>query len=190
MKRRVDRLSRRRCVRGGLALAGIGLLAGCGSLPLPGQQPPKVPLIGLLSINVDAQRAAYVEAFHQGLRELGYVEGRNLTIETRAAQGDQTRLPALSSELVGLGVALIVAGSSIETEAALGVTRTIPIVMLNSADPVAQGFVASLDRPGGNVTGLTAISRVLVSKRLELLKETVPGLARAAMPISSRPPRP
>ena len=141
----------------------------------------KVPRIGWLAsgfppAEADRQRSPFL----QGLRELGWVEGQNITVEWRYAEENYDRLPALTAELVHLGVDVIVAGDSRVIAAAKQATSTIPIVMTVSDDPVGRGFVASLARPGGNITGLTDISPELVGKRLELLKEAVPGMARLA----------
>jgi len=141
------------------------------------QQPKKVSRIGFLSDS----RQPWDEAFRQGLRELGYVEGQNITIEYRYAEGKFERLPDLVGELVRLNVDVIVAGGSQAISAAKQSTTTIPIVMAVTADPVGSGFVASLARPGGNITGLTSLSPDLSGKRLELLKETVPRLTRVGI---------
>jgi len=122
-----------------------------------------------------------LEAFRQGLRELGYVEGQNLIIESRYAEGSEERLPDLAAELVRLKVEVIVAGGSSTIRAAQHATRTIPIVMAGSYDPVGRGLVASLARPGGNTTGVSTLGAELPGKRLELLKETVPQSARVAV---------
>jgi len=121
------------------------------------------------------------EAFRQGLRELGYSEGQNLVIEQRSAQHDAARLPGLAAELVRRNVALIVALEPPAVEAARGATKTVPIVMRSTGDPVELGWVASLARPGGNVTGVSSYSSDLYGKRMQLLKETVPGLSRVAV---------
>ena len=123
----------------------------------------------------------YTEVFRQALRDLGYVEGQNLVIEDRWAEGNQERLPDLAAELVRLKVDVIVAGGTAATRAAQHATRTIPIVMPGTGDPVGAGFVASLARPGGNITGLSLLLPELVRKRLELLKETVPQSTRVAV---------
>ena len=162
-------------------MASLGLLAGCSGLAVPWQQSREIPVVGLLSLSLDAQRTEYVETFKQGLRDLDHVEGRTLTLEIRHADGDAGRLPALAAELVARRVAVIVAGASPEIQAARDASRTIPIVMMNSGDPVAQGFVYSLSRPGGNVTGLTNISRQVIPKRLEMLVQIVPGLSDVAV---------
>jgi putative ABC transport system substrate-binding protein len=138
------------------------------------QLPAKVPRIGYLVNSLAANRHV-VEAFLQGLRDLGYVEGRNLVIEYRDAEGKLERHPALAAELVGLKVDVIVAGATLAALAAKQATQTIPIVFTLSVDPVADGLVTSLARPGGNVTGMSVLSPELVGKRLELLTQTVPG---------------
>jgi putative ABC transport system substrate-binding protein len=125
--------------------------------------------------------AARNEAFHQGLRGLGYIEGKNMVIEYRYAEGKLDRLPALAAELVRLKVDIIVSGGSAPTGASKEATATIPIVMTNDGDPVGNGFVASLARPGGNITGLSTLAPELGGKRLELLKEIIPRLSRVAV---------
>jgi ABC-type uncharacterized transport system substrate-binding protein len=124
---------------------------------------------------------ARTEAFRQGLRELGYVEGKNIVIEYRSAEGKPDRLPAVAAELARLKVDVIVTTGPSVTRAAKEATSTIPIVMTNDNDPVGNRFVASLARPGGNITGLATLSPELSGKRLELLKETVPRLSRVAV---------
>ena len=141
------------------------------------QQPKKVPRIGFVS----ASRQPWDAAFRQGLRELGYVEGQNIMIDYRYAEGKFERLPDLAGELVRLKVDVIVAGETEAIRAAKQSTSAIPIIMAVTADPVGSGFVASLARPGGNITGLTSLSPDLSGKRLELLKETVTRLARVAV---------
>ena len=142
------------------------------------QQPTKVPRIGHLSI---FGASARIEAFRQGLRELGYVEGKNINFEFRSADGKLERLPNLAAELVRLKVDIIVTAGAPSARAAKGATVTIPIVMMQVGDPVGSGFVASLARPGGNITGLSALAPELSGKRLELLKEIVPKLSRVAV---------
>jgi putative ABC transport system substrate-binding protein len=122
-----------------------------------------------------------MEAFREGLRELGYLEGKNIAIEWRSADGNADRLPGFAAELVGRKVDVIVSGGSTATRAAKEATSTIPIVMSQDNDPVGNGFVASLARPGGNITGLAALRSELSGKRLELLKEIVPKLSRVAV---------
>lgn len=150
------------------------------SFPSKAQPAAKMPRIGFL-VGAVAEGEPGPEAFRQGLREFGYVEGQNIAIEWRWARGDRTRLPQLAEELVQLKVDLIVANSVAPIRAAQGATRTIPIVMIYPADPVALGFVASLRRPGGNITGLTQVSPELAGKRLQLLREAVPNLAQVAV---------
>jgi putative tryptophan/tyrosine transport system substrate-binding protein len=145
------------------------------------QQPTKIPRIGCLSAISLSANAARMEAFRQGLRELGYVEGKNIVIEWRYAEGKLDRLPALAAELVRLKVNIIVTTGPQSTRAAKEATVTIPIVMANEADPVASGVVASLARPGRNITGLSVMAPEISGKRLELLKEIVPRLARVAV---------
>ena len=144
------------------------------------QQSKKVPQIGYLSGASRSSSSARTEAFRQGLRELGYVEGKNIVIEWRFAEGNPNRTPALLADLMRLKVDVIVTGGSTSTGAAKKVTTTIPIVMLQDADPVANGFVASLARPGGNITGLATLRPELSGKQLELLKEIIPRLSRVA----------
>ena len=145
------------------------------------QQPKKVPRIGYLSPLSRVAEASRMEGFHQGLRDLGYVEGQNLIIEYRFPEGKLDRLPELAADLVSLKVDVIVTGGSSPTRAAQRETKTIPIVMAYMSDPVALGFVASLARPGGNITGLSQLAPQLGGKRLELLKEVVPQISRVAV---------
>ena len=145
------------------------------------QQPTKVPRIGYLTATSLSAIAARIEAFRQGLRELGYVEGKNIVIEWRYAEGKLDRLPALAAELVRLKVDIIVTGGPQATRAAKEATATIPIVMAQDPDPVGNGFVASLARPGGNITGLATLRPEISGKQLELLKEIVPKLSRVAV---------
>jgi putative ABC transport system substrate-binding protein len=144
------------------------------------QQPAKIPRIGYFSATSLSAIPERIKAFKQGLRELGYVEGKNIVIEYRWAEGKLDRLPALADELVRLKVDVIVSGGPSNTRAAKGATGTIPIVMTNDSDPVETGFVESLARPGGNVTGLATLRPELSGKQLELLKEIIPKLSRVA----------
>ena len=145
------------------------------------QQPAKMPRIGYLNAVSPSNRSDRIEALRQGLRELGYVEGKNILIESRYAEGKLDRLPALAAELVRLKVDVIVTSGPLPTRATKETTSTIPIVMAQDSDPVGNGFVASLARPGGNITGLSALRPELSGKRLELLKEIVPRLSRVAV---------
>ena len=155
-----------------------GLLAG----PLGGeaQQVAKVPRIGYVSTNLAAS-PQLPEAFRQGLRDLGYVEGKTIEVEFRSADGKLERFPALVSELIGLKVNIIVAANTQAALAAKQATKTIPIVFAGPFDPVTSGLVTNLAQPGGNVTGLSAsVGAELIGKNLELLKQAVPGVARVA----------
>src|SRR5262249_32694183 len=163
---------------GSFALCAM-LFALCASAEA--QQPKKVPRIGLLlGSSPSSANAARIEAFRQGLRDLGYIEGQNLIIEYRYAEGKVDRLPDLAAELVRLKVDAIFAESTPSVQAAKQATTTIPIVSV-SGDPVGLGLVASLARPGGNVTGLANFTSELAGKRLELLKEVVPRVSRVAV---------
>jgi putative ABC transport system substrate-binding protein len=150
------------------------------SLVAEAQQAAKFPRIGYLVLNLAGARHL-TEAFLQGLRDLGYVEGRNVVIEYRSAEGKLERLPALAAELVALQVDVIVAGGPAHALAAKQATRTIPIVFAAAADPVTDGLVTSLARPGGNVTGLSNLGSNLVGKGLEQLTQAVPGISRVAV---------
>ena len=161
-----------------LALSTMLLALG---LPAQAQQPKKIAKIGYLVPSNAAAHAPNFEAFRQGMRELGYVEGKTFVLELRYAEGRFERLPELARELVGLKVDVIVTVSDVAIAAVKRETQTIPIVMVVSSDPVGTGFVASLARPGGNVTGLSTISPELSGKRLELLREAVPRLSRVAI---------
>ena len=145
------------------------------------QQPAKIPRIGYLGGTSPSTSAGRFEAFRQGLRELGYVEGKNIIIEWRHHEGNINRLPALAAELVRLKVDIIITAGAPAARAAKEATTTIPIVMTQVGDPVGSGFVASLAQPGGNVTGLSTLAPELSGKRLELLKEIVPKLSRVAV---------
>jgi putative ABC transport system substrate-binding protein len=144
-------------------------------------QQPKVFRIGYLSVLSPSSDSTRIEAFRQGLRELGYVEGQSIAIEPRYAEGKLDRLPDLGGELVRLKVDVIVVGGSTATRAAKNITKLIPVVMAHGSDPVELGFVASLARPGGNITGLTHLAPELGGKRLELLKDILAQLSRVAV---------
>jgi putative ABC transport system substrate-binding protein len=151
------------------------------------QQPAKVARIGYLVTGVleSPETRVLLDAFRQGLRERGYVEGQNIVIEYRAADGKLERFPTLATELVRLKVDLIVAGNTPAARAAQQATTTVPIVAPVMGDPVGDGLVASLARPGGNITGLTFLGPELVPKRVELLKEALPGVSRNAVAQAS-----
>jgi len=154
--------------------------AMCGAVA-QAQQAKKVPRIGYLSVLSPSSDSTRIEAFRQGLRELAYVEGQSISIESRYAEGKLNRLPDLAEELVRLKVDIIVVGGSTATGAAKNVTKLIPIVMAHGSDPVELGFVTSLARPGGNITGLTHLAPELGGKRLELLKDIIAQLSRVAV---------
>jgi putative ABC transport system substrate-binding protein len=166
----------------------LGVLLLALSLPARAQQPAKLPRIGYLDVASISSEAARNQAFRQGLRELGYVEGKNIVIEWRSAEEKPDRLPALAAELVRLKVDVIVTSGSSVTRAAKAATHTIPIVMAQDNDPVGNGFVASLARPGRNITGLATLAPEISGKRLELLKEIVPKISRVAVLGTSSAP--
>jgi len=145
------------------------------------QQPTKIPRIGFLVAGVPSAVAARFEAFRQALRELGYIDGKNIVIESRYAEGKLDRLPALATELVRLKVDIILSAGTAVTRPASEATKVIPIVMAQDSDPIGNGFVASLSRPGGNITGLSTYYPEISGKQLELLKEIVPKLSRVAV---------
>jgi putative ABC transport system substrate-binding protein len=147
--------------------------------PAEAQQPGDVRRIGFLSQAPPTE--PQIEAFRQGLRDLGYIEGKNILIEYRHTEGKPDRLPGLAAELVRLKVDIIVVAGALATSAAKNATREIPIVMAIAGDPVGSGHVASLGRPGGNITGLTNLAPELGGKRLELFKEVISGLSRVAI---------
>jgi putative ABC transport system substrate-binding protein len=171
-------------------LLRVMFLALCSMLlaprfPAQAQQPPKVPRIGVLG-SVPFDQVSYrVVAFRQGLGELGYLEGKNIVIEWRSSDGNLDRNAALAAELLRLKVEVIVSFGSSLTRAAKAATSTVPIVMTQEPDPVGNGFVASLARPGGNMTGLSTLAPELSGKRLEILKEVVPKLSRVAVFLGS-----
>jgi len=162
------------------------LLALC--LSAEAQQPAKFPRIGFLGVNSPSTISARIDAFRQGLRALGYEERKNILIEYRWAEGNFNRLPDLAAELVLLNVDVIVTVGPADTRAAKKATSNIPIVMGYDNDPVGSGFVATLARPGRNITGLSTLSPELSGKRLELLKEVLPRLSRVAVFGSSVQP--
>jgi putative ABC transport system substrate-binding protein len=149
------------------------------------QTPGKVARIGYLTVASLSAIAPRIEAFRQGLSELGYIEGKTIVIEWRAAGGERNRLPALAAELVNLKVDLIVTGGQGATAPAKQATSTIPIIMTQDDDPVGNGFISSLARPGGNITGLSTLAPELSGKRLEILTEVVPKLSRVAVLAST-----
>jgi putative ABC transport system substrate-binding protein len=164
-----------------IMLLGIAVIG----VPLPGeaQQTTNLPRIGFLAPYSPSEPrvARYLQAFRQGLRELGYVEGQNFAFEFRWAEGKYDRLPGLAADLVRLKVNLIVAGTTPAVQAAKQATETIPIVMAAASDPVATGFISSFARPGGNITGSSMMLPELVGKQLGLLKEVLPKVSRVAL---------
>jgi putative ABC transport system substrate-binding protein len=163
-----------------LFLVTLGVLLA--PLTAEAQQPAKTPRIGFLAHVPLAALSDRVEAFQRGLRELGYMEGQNITVEYRSAEGRYERLPALAAELVRQQVDVIVTTGPPAPDAALKATRTIPIVVAGGADTlIVRGAVASYARPGGNVTGLSSSARDLIGKQLALFREVVPGLSRVAV---------
>ncbi len=177
--------SRRRFVQAGLSISGLAVLSGCGVLPIPQAAVPssvreqsKVDRIGVLASG--SPQADTFDVFQEGLTALGRDEGKNLDIEWRFAEGDPDRLDDAAAELVALGVAAIVVDSG-AIPVARRATQTIPIVMAFSVDPVALGYVASLDRPGGNITGSAFLASEAAPKGLGLLKAAVPGISRVAI---------
>jgi putative ABC transport system substrate-binding protein len=167
-------------------LAGVLLFALCA--PAAAQQPEKIPRVGYLTIGSRSFTPARVEAFRNGLRELGYVEGKNIRIEWRFSNGDAARQKSFALELARLNVEVIVTAGPADTRAAKAATRAIPIVMAQDSDPIGNGFIASLAHPGGNITGLSAESPEVAGKQLELLKEIVPKLSRVAVMSSPNIP--
>ena len=168
-----------------LALGAMLLAFSC---PVEAQQPKKLYRIGILFVGSGAFYSAWIDVFRQELKELGNIEGKNIAIEYRYAEGKADRLPSLAAELVGLKVDVIVSSSTPGVLAAKQATNTIPIVFVAIADPVASGLVASLARPGGNITGLTILGPELSGKRLELLKEAAPNVTRVALLWNSANP--
>jgi ABC-type uncharacterized transport system substrate-binding protein len=164
-----------------IVLLTLGLMT---PLVTDAQRPGKIPRIGYLGDTP----GPHVEALRQGLHDIGYLEGQNLVIEYRSAEGKDERLPALAAELVGLPVDVIIAPGGQASRAAQHATSTIPIIMAPVGDPVGAGLVASLARPGGNITGVSVIGIELSGKQLELLKEAVPGIARVAVLLNPTNP--
>jgi putative tryptophan/tyrosine transport system substrate-binding protein len=163
----------------GLWVFALLVVTGAGA---EAQQPTKIPRIGYVSGTGDvSNQGPYVEALRQGLRDLGYVEGKNFVIEYRGAPAKSDRMPSLVSELVQLKVDVLVVPTAGSIRAAKQATRTIPIIMVTQVDPVAAGLVDSLAHPGGNITGLATLQRDLSGKRLELLTEVVPQLSRVGV---------
>jgi putative ABC transport system substrate-binding protein len=181
--RKVDKISMRKLFTTVLSMTLASALAVASA---DAQQPTKISRIGFQSAASPSANAARIEAFRQGLRDLGYVEGKNIVIEYRYAEGKLDRLHEFAAEFVRLKVDIIVAAAPSSTRAAKEATSTIPIVMAFDTDPVGNGFVASLARPGGNITGLSTLAPEISGKQLELLKEIVPRLSHVAV-LRTRP---
>ena len=171
-----------------ILLSAVATLILASVFPGEAQQPKKVPRIGFQSAASPAAMTPRTAAFSQGLRELGYVEGKNIVIEWRYAEGKLDRLDEFAAEFVRLKVNVIVTAAPSSTRAAKKATSTIPIVMAWDNDPVANGFIASLARPGENITGLSSLAPEITGKQLELLKETVPRLSNVAVLRTSNLP--
>jgi putative tryptophan/tyrosine transport system substrate-binding protein len=173
--------SRRRLLQSSLALAGLGLLAGCTVPMNPLARSPRLHRLGYLGLLTAEAATPNLDAFREGLRELGYVEGHTHTLDVRMAEGRAERLGGLAANLVRAELDVLLTSGTEAIRAAMQATTTIPIVFAASGDPVARGFVASLARPGGNVTGITQEGGQESAKRLELLKEAFPTIARVAV---------
>jgi putative ABC transport system substrate-binding protein len=177
MERR-SRLSRRAFVGGAV---GLGLVAGCGRLPGQGQAPARIPRVGVLFGSVPVSPpTSETQALWRGLAELGYTDGQNIILEYHSAEGREEYLPDLAAELVRMPVDIILAAGEPVARAVAQASTTIPIIMATSRDPVGSGLIASLARPGGQITGLSLLYVPLTGKRLELLKQTVPAVSRVA----------
>jgi putative tryptophan/tyrosine transport system substrate-binding protein len=168
-----------------IAITALGIPLAAAAQGAKLGKTARIGRLSPLSVETDARG---MDAFRKGLRELGWVEGRDFVIEARYADGDPKRLPELAAQLVRQRVDVILVGSNPGTLAAKLATSTIPIVMVTTGDPVGGGLIASLSQPGGNITGLTALGQALSAKRLELLKEAVPGVARVAVLTSPASP--
>ena len=176
---------RRRNVNAGLHIGVLATLLLMTVAFAQAQQAKKAARVGFLIAGVASSQESRLQAFKRGLRELGYIEGQNIQVELRFGEGKPERLAAAAAELVQLKVDIIVTGGPTSTTAAKAATSTIPIVTTLEGDPVGEGLVASLARPGGNITGLSSLGVDLSGKRLEILKETIPKLSRVAIFISS-----
>ena len=172
--------SRRRWLRGVVGLASTGLLSGCGRLSFPTAPPSHVPRIGWLS-PVNGPGSREFDSVREGMHELGYAEGQNVSFESRLTDGRNERMPALAAELVNLGVDVMVTDGLAAAIAARDATRTVPIVMGIITDPIGSGLVTSLNRPGGNITGFASLGEGIQAKRVQLFTEAIPHLSRVAV---------
>jgi putative tryptophan/tyrosine transport system substrate-binding protein len=179
MRRARSRFGRRPFLQSGLVLLGAGVLTGCAVGPFQTGAPSGMPRVGLLQFSTEVEEA--IEAFRRGLAELGYVEGRNLTLDVRYAEGRLDRIMPLATELAALHPDVVVVANSEAVRAVQEVSNTIAIVFPAMQDPVERGLISSLARPGGNVTGLAITAGLEAAKRLELLKQTIPSLSRVAI---------
>jgi putative ABC transport system substrate-binding protein len=161
--------------------AAIAITLLAAPLAAGAQAPPKIPRIGYLGAYTPSAGAPFLESFRQGLRELGYVEGQNIFIDYRWAEGRPDRFPALAAELIQLRVDVIVTSTNVAVAALQQATRTIPVVVATMGDPVGSGFVATLARPGGNITGFSVLAEELAGKWVELLREAAPKVSRVAV---------
>ena len=175
----MNRLSRRQFVTG-TSVAGLGLLAGCGRLPGQASTPEKMPRVGIVAA-APAPGPGTLSDFREGLRDHGYIDGQNIAIEYRSSQGRRDKIDESMAEFIRLPVDIIIAPGQINIIAAKQATDSVPIIMAGVDDPVGGGFIASLARPGGNVTGLSFYAAPLGAKRLELLKQAVPAANRVAV---------
>jgi putative tryptophan/tyrosine transport system substrate-binding protein len=183
----MSRLSRRQAVQAA-GVVGLGLVAGCGRLPWQTASPPRVYRVGYVGSGSPSANVPNVDSLRQGLHDYGYVEGQNLELETRFADGVTESLPALVDELLQLPVDVLVVTSGATIRTAQEATRTVPIVVARGGDLVQAGYIASLARPGGNLTGMSTPLVGLSAKRLQLLKETVPAVTRVAVPWNMASP--
>ncbi len=184
MDQHQDCLSRRQFVLGAGLTSGA-LLMGCGRLPWQAQPSAKIPRIGYLGLGSSSGPNPGVEAFRQGLRDLDYIEGQNIVVEYRLADGRAERLPGFAAELLQLPVDVLYTSSTPAALVAKDATASTPIVITALGDPVALGIVASLSRPGGNVTGVSNLAQQLSGKRLELLRDTLGGISRVAVLVNA-----
>jgi putative ABC transport system substrate-binding protein len=169
-------------------LAALSTAFVATPFPAPAQTPPKMHRIGFLGPGSASGYVREIEAIRAGLRDLGYVEGKNITVEYRWADGNMDRLKSMAAELVALKVDVLITYATVGVRAAMQTTKTVPIVVADAIDPVAQGFIKSYAHPGGNVTGSTSFQGEIQAKRLQLLKEAAPRVNRAAFLVNALNP--